>query len=149
MSGLAPWIACGAAMAIGVAIVIGVLAFAWAAGTVLVLMFVAVILGAALEPVVGWLRDKLPVARGAAILLVYGTFLATTALAFVIVPIAIEQWGDIMAALPAFLDSAREWASNLQSPALSRAITSVIRPWATPCRRPMPRRRARRSSRSA
>ena len=127
MTGLAPWIARGAAMALGVAIVVGVLAFAWAAGTVLVLMFVAVILGAALEPIVGWLRDKLPVARGAAILLVYGTFLATTvALAFVIVPIAIEQWGDIMAALPAFLDQAREWAASLQSPALSRAITSVV-----------------------
>ena len=85
MSGLAPWIARGAAMAIGVAIVIGVLAFAWAAGAVLVLMFIAVILGAALEPVVGWLRDKLPVARGAAVLLVYGAFLASVvALAFVI-----------------------------------------------------------------
>ena len=127
MTGLTPWIARGAAMAIGVAIVVGVIAFTWAAGTIVVLMFVAVILGAALQPVVDWLRDKFPIARGAAILLVYGTFLAITiALAFVIVPIAIEQWGDIMAALPAFLDQAREWASNLQSPALSRAIMSVI-----------------------
>jgi predicted PurR-regulated permease PerM len=127
VSGLAPWIARGAALAIGVAIVVGVLAFAFAAAAVLVLMFVAVILGAALEPIVGWLRDKLPIARGAAILLVYGAFLASVvALAFVVLPIAIEQFGDIMAALPAFLDQAREWATTLQSPALSRAVTSVV-----------------------
>jgi putative heme transporter len=127
MTGLAPWIARGAALALGVAIVVGVLAFAWAAGTVLVLMFVAVILGAALQPVVGWLRDKLRMRRGAAILLVYGLFLATVvAMAFVVVPIAIDQFGDIMAALPAFLDEAREWAGTLQSQALSRAVTSVI-----------------------
>jgi predicted PurR-regulated permease PerM len=127
VTGLAPWIARGAALALGIALVVGVLAFAWAAGTVMVLMFVAVILGAALQPIVGWLRDKLHMRRGAAILLVYGMFLASVAaLAFVIVPIAIEQWGDIMAALPAFLDEAREWAASLQSPALERAITSVI-----------------------
>ena len=41
MSGLAPWIVRGAGVAIGVALVIGVLGFAWAAGPVLVLMFVA------------------------------------------------------------------------------------------------------------
>jgi predicted PurR-regulated permease PerM len=127
VSGLAPWIARGAALAIGVAIVVGVLAFAWAAAPVLVLMFVAVILGAALQPIVGWLRDMLPIARGAAILLVYGAFLASVvALAFIVLPIAIEQFGDIMAALPAFLDQAREWATTLQSPALSRAVTSVV-----------------------
>jgi putative heme transporter len=127
VTGLAPWIARGAAVALGVAIVVGVLAFVWAAGTIVVLMFVAVILGAALQPVVGWLRDRLHMRRGAAILLVYGMFLATVAaLAFVIVPIAIEQWGDIMAALPAFLDQAREWAATLQSSVLSQAITSVV-----------------------
>ena len=115
MSGLGPWIGRGAAMAIGVAIVIGVLAFAWAAGTVLVLMFVAVILGAALEPVVGWLRHTLPIGRGAAILLVYGMFLASViALAFVVVPLAIDQFGEIVAALPQFLDQAREWAATLR-----------------------------------
>ena len=52
MSGLAPWIARGAAMALGVALVVGVLWFASAAGIVLILVFVAVILGAGLQPIV-------------------------------------------------------------------------------------------------
>ena len=40
--GLGQWIARGAGLAIGVALVVGLLMFAWAAGTVLVLMFVAI-----------------------------------------------------------------------------------------------------------
>jgi hypothetical protein len=44
MSGLAPWIARGVGLSIGVALVVGALALAWAASGVLVLMIVAVIL---------------------------------------------------------------------------------------------------------
>ena len=125
--GLGQWIARGAGLAIGVAIVAGIVMFAWAAGTVLVLMFVAVILGAALEPVVGWLRHRLHIGRGASILLVYGLFLASViGLAFVVLPVAVDQFGEIVAALPQFLEQAREWAATLRPPALSQAVTSVV-----------------------
>lgn len=127
MNGIGPWITRGAGFALGVAVVAGVLMFAWAAGTVLVLMFVAVILGAALQPVVGWLRQRLHIGRGASILLVYGVFLASViALAFVVVPLAIDQFGEIVAALPQFLEQAGEWAATLRPAALSQAVTSVI-----------------------
>jgi predicted PurR-regulated permease PerM len=126
MSGIAPWIVRGAGLAVGVALVIGVLAFAWAAGPVLVLMFVAVILAAGLQPIVGWLRARLDIGRGASILLVYGVFLATVvALAFVIVRWRSPGRRDL-AALPPFFDNVRTWAKTLEPAAVGRAVVSVV-----------------------
>jgi predicted PurR-regulated permease PerM len=127
MSGLAPWIGRGVGLSLGVAIVVGVIAFAWAAGAVLVLMFIAVILAAGLQPIVAWLRGWLHIGRGAAILLVYGVFLvAVVGLAVVVVPAAIQQAGETLGALPPFFDRTREWASTLRPPVLARTVVSVV-----------------------
>jgi predicted PurR-regulated permease PerM len=127
VSGLAPWIGRGVALAIGVALVIGVIAFVWAAGPVVVLVFIAVILGAGLQPIVDWLRGRLHVGRGAAILMVYGMFFATVvALALVVLPTAVAQFGDTVAALPPFLDQVREWAGTLRPAFVARSVTSVV-----------------------
>lgn len=127
MTGLAPWILRGAGVAIGVALVVAVLAFAWAAGAVLVLMFVAVILAAGLQPIVSWLRGYLRIGRGAAILLVYGMFLAIViGFALVVVPAAVDQIGDAVGALPPFLEQARDWAGTLRPAIVARTVTSVI-----------------------
>ena len=102
-------------LAIGVAIVVGLIALAVAAGGVLVLLFVAILLASALEPMVGHIRDRFPLGRGATILVVYATFFVTVVgLAFIVVPKAISQGQEIIASLPAFLDSVRSWASTLR-----------------------------------
>ena len=46
---LTPWTIRGAGFALGVAIIAGLLALGWAAGGVLLLLFVAVLLASALE----------------------------------------------------------------------------------------------------
>jgi predicted PurR-regulated permease PerM len=121
------WIVGGAGLAIGVALVLGVIALAWATSTVLLFVFVAVILGSGLQPIVGWLRGKLPIGRGAAILLVYGVFLLTViGMALVVVPAAINQLGEALAKLPPFFERAREWADTLRPAALSSAVKSLI-----------------------
>jgi predicted PurR-regulated permease PerM len=127
MSGLRPWIVSGAGLAIGVALVVGVLVFAWAASPVLVFVFVAIILGSGLQPIVAWLRDRLHVGRGAAILLVYGLFLLIViALVLVVLPAAIAQLGRTLEALPPFFERLRDWASTLRPAALSAAVTGVV-----------------------
>jgi predicted PurR-regulated permease PerM len=127
MTGLAPWIARGAALTIGAAIVIGVLAFAWAAGAILVLVFVAVILAAGLQPIISWLRSHLPIGRTAAILLVYGVFLlGVFGLVIVILPSAFAQFQNTLEALPPFFERARSWARELEPAALSRSLVAVI-----------------------
>ena len=127
MSELRPWIARGAGLALGVALVAGLILFAWAAGPVLVLTFVAVILAAGLQPIVAWLRGWLHVGRGAAILLVYGVFLASVVgLAVVILPAAFGQAGEIIATLPGFFDEVRAWAATLEPAVVGRTVVSVV-----------------------
>jgi len=117
----------GAGLAIGVAIVVAVLVFAWAASPVLVFVFVAIILGSGLQPIVAWLRDRLPIGRGAAILLVYGFFLLiVVAMVLLIVPAAIAQLQRTLEALPPFFDRLREWASTLRPAPLSEAVMGVV-----------------------
>ena len=124
---LTPWTIRGAGFALGVAIIAGLLALGWAAGGVLLLLFVAILLASALEPIVGLLRDRLPIGRGATILVVYATFFVTVlGLAFIVLPAAIAQGEDILAGLPAFFDSARTWANDLRPAALSRSVTALI-----------------------
>ncbi len=126
-SELLPWTVRGMGLAFGVAIVIGLIALAGAAGGVLVLLFVAVLLASALEPIVGFLRGRLPIGRGAPILLVYATFfVAVVGLAFVLVPAAIGQGQKILASLPAFLESIRGWAATLRPQALANSITQLV-----------------------
>lgn len=124
---LTPWTIRGMGLALGAAIVIGLIALAGAAGRVLLLLFVAVLLASALEPIVGLIRHRLPLGRGATILVVYVTFFVTVlGLAFVVVPAAIGQAGEIIAGLPAFLDSVRAWAATLRPVALSTSITALV-----------------------
>jgi predicted PurR-regulated permease PerM len=124
---LTPWAVRGAGLAIGVATVVGLIALGFAAGGVLVLLFVAILLASALEPMVGLIRSRLPLGRGSTILVVYATFFVTVlGLALVVVPAAIAQGEQILAGLPAFFDSARDWAKDLRPHALSTSVRALI-----------------------
>jgi predicted PurR-regulated permease PerM len=123
---LTPWTVRGMGLAIGVAIVVAVIALAIAAGGVLILLFVAILLASALEPIVGLIRDRFPLGRGATILIVYATFFVTVVgLAFIVVPKAISQGQEIVADMPAFLDSVRSWASTLRPAILGQSVTEL------------------------
>ncbi|HYX11760.1 MAG TPA: AI-2E family transporter, partial [Candidatus Acidoferrum sp.] len=117
----------GAALAIGVGLVVGLVLVAIAASRVLILMFIAVILASGLQPFIAWIRGHLPIGRGPTILLVYFAFLAVViGMALVILPAAISQLDRTVASLPPFFDRAREWAGTLQPAVLSRTVTEVI-----------------------
>jgi predicted PurR-regulated permease PerM len=127
MVGIGPWITRGAGAAIGVALVVGVIALAFAAGKVLLLVFVAVILASGLQPVIGWIRAHSPIGRGPAILVVYGLFLAIViGMALVVVPAAIAQFERTLAALPPFFDRASAWASGIRPAGIGRGIGALI-----------------------
>ena len=122
-----PWTVRGMGLAAGVAIVIGLIALGIAAANVLLLLFIAILLGSALEPFVGQIRERLPLGRGATILIVYLAFFVTViGLALVVVPTAIGQGQTIIARLPAFFDEVRGWASTLRPNALSHAVTGLV-----------------------
>lgn len=127
MTGITPWITRGAGLALGASLVIATLAAAWAAGSVLLLIFIAVILASGLQPIVAWIRTHVPIGRGAAILVVYGVFLlVVVGMAVVILPAAVGQLERVIASLPPFFDQARQWAAEIRPVALSDAMTKVI-----------------------
>jgi predicted PurR-regulated permease PerM len=126
-SDITPWTIRGMGLALGVLIVIGLVALGAAAGSVLLLLFIAILLASALEPVVGTLRDRLPLGRGSTILVVYiGFFVSVLGLAFIVLPAAIKQAEDIIASLPPFFEQAQAWAANLRPAALSRSVSALI-----------------------
>jgi predicted PurR-regulated permease PerM len=123
---LTPWTIRGMGLAVGVAIVVGLIGLAVAAGGVLILLFVAILLASALEPMVGLIRARVPLGRGATILVVYATFFVTVvALAFIVVPKAISQGQQIVASLPSFLDQVRAWAATLRPAILGQSVTEL------------------------
>ena len=126
-SQLLAWAIRGAGFAVGIGIVLALVGLGAAAANVLLLVFVAVLLASALEPVVGWIRGRTNMARGAAILLVYaGFFVAVLAIALIVVPAAVNQFNDIVAGLPPLVDRARDWAADLRPRGLSMSVTAMI-----------------------
>jgi len=97
------------------------------ASSVVLLAFFAILLASSLEPLVARLRDRLPVARGAALLLVYAAFLATfLILVLLIVPDALSQVGDLTVALPAAFQRAKDASQNLQPEVLRTSLGAIL-----------------------
>jgi len=121
------WAARGVGLAVGVGLVLIAAALFVAARDVVLLVFLAVLLGAALEPLVASIRGWTGIGRGFAILIVYAVFLAAVVgVAVFIVPAAIVQLGAALGKLPAFLEQVRSWGANLRPGALGDGISSLI-----------------------
>src|ERR1043165_7073520 len=111
------WIGRGVGFALGVGLVPLAGPVAVQGIEVIQLVFLAVLLGAAMEPVIGSIRDRTGMRRGFAILLVYGVFLAlVTGLALFVVPAAISELGPAIGRLPTFLEGVRTSTANLRPP---------------------------------
>ena len=124
---VAPWTIRGIGLALGAVIVVGATTLVLATGSVLLLLFIAILFASALEPIVGSVRRRIGIGRGATILLVYAVFFAAViAFTFVLVPEALEQAQRIADSLPPLLADARTWAADLRPTALSTTITSLI-----------------------
>jgi predicted PurR-regulated permease PerM len=122
----ASWAARGAGLAIGVGFVLVLAFMASMAREVLLLVFIAVLLGAALEPVVASIRSRTGIGRGLSILIVYAAFLAAVvATSVFLVPAAVVQLGAALSRLPAFLEQLKASAADLRPQALAEGIGSL------------------------
>jgi predicted PurR-regulated permease PerM len=126
-SDMTTWAIRGMGLATGVLVVFGLTQLGLAAANVLLLLFVSVLLASALEPMIGWLRDRLPIGRVATILIVYlAFFIVAIGMAFIVIPAAVNQGQRIIASLPPFFDQVRVWAADLRPAALSTSITALV-----------------------
>lgn len=111
----ARWIVRGAGFAAGAALVAGLVALAWAAASVLLIVFVALLIATAVEPWTDRLRERLPTGRATTIGLAYAaTFAVVVGLGILLVPIVADEAGRVLAQLPDALERADAWASELQ-----------------------------------
>ncbi|MBA2300481.1 MAG: AI-2E family transporter, partial [Chloroflexi bacterium] len=110
-SDITEWLVRGMGLAIGALIVYGLVQLGIEASKVFLLLFVSVLLASALEPMIGWLRERLRLGRVGTILVVYlAFFVVMVGLAFVVVPAAFNQGQRIIADLPPFFEQVRVWA---------------------------------------
>ena len=117
----------GVGFALGALLVLTIGLTLASAARVVVLIFVALILAAGLEPSTNWLKARLPVGRGASLLLVYALFfLIVLGLLVLIVPSALGQLGQFGDRMGPVLDNAKAWAASLQPPALAAALGALI-----------------------
>lgn len=124
---LAGWTARGAGLALGAGLVWLLATVLASAVEVLALAFIAILLAAALEPFVGWVRARVPVPRGPVILGVYLAFFAlVAAFAVLVLPAAAEQAGDVWARLPSFLAEVERWAKTLDPKAVSQTVLALV-----------------------
>jgi predicted PurR-regulated permease PerM len=127
------WAVRGAGLAVGVGAVVLLAFLAGAARDILLLVFLAILLGAALEPLVGQIRGRIGIGRGLSILIVYATFLvAVVGVAVFLVPAALVQLGGAFERLPEFLDRVRAWSANLRPEALAAGVGALIDAVAAP-----------------
>lgn len=121
------WVARGAGLAVGVGAVLLLAGLFVSARDVVLLVFIAVLLGAALEPVVGWIRSRSGLSRGPAILIVYAIFLAmVVGIAVFIVPAALVQLTAALDRLPAFVEQIRAWSSTLRPDSLAQGLGALL-----------------------
>jgi predicted PurR-regulated permease PerM len=121
------WVARGAGLAVGIGFVLLLTVLAISARDVLLLVFIAILLGAALEPVVGAIRGRTGISRGPAILVVYVAFLASVVgICVLVVPTALVQLSAALAGLPGFLQQVRASTDTLRPDALAQGLGSLL-----------------------
>jgi len=121
------WFARGVGFALGVGFVVLLVLIGAVARDVFLLVFLAILFGAALEPLIGVIRDRTGIGRGLSILIVYACFLTLVSfIAVVVLPAAVTELGPAVGRLPGFLETIRSSASGLQPPAVAQGIGSLI-----------------------
>ena len=107
--------------------VVALAAAALVAWRVLILVFLAVLLGSALEPLVGRLRGRSRCRAACPSWRSTSRSSASCAITLlIVVPSSLDQANALATAAPQALARARSWADGLQPQALSSAVASLL-----------------------
>jgi predicted PurR-regulated permease PerM len=121
------WFVRGTALALGAALAVAVVYGLVLGARVAALVFIAVLLASGLEPLIDRVRTRTPLGRGATLLLVYALFfVAVAAIAFLVIPGAVNQFNDLGPRLAPLLDGARDWARTIEPRALSTSLVGLV-----------------------
>jgi predicted PurR-regulated permease PerM len=122
----ARWSIRGLGFALGLLLVAGLAIAVVLAWRVAVIVFLSILLGTAIEPLVTYGRDRLPIPRGLAILVLYAALAAViVGVAILVLPGALAEADSITSLLPERLDSLESWAGNLQPAVVGSTVASL------------------------
>jgi predicted PurR-regulated permease PerM len=121
------WVARGTGLAVGVLFIVAVATVLQASTGVLVLVLISVLLAAALDPIVDWVRRRSRFSRAGTVLGVYVIFTILVALLLLlVVPAAIDELTELSERAPALLDDFRTTIEGLEPEALRTALMRLI-----------------------
>jgi predicted PurR-regulated permease PerM len=121
------WFVRGVGLAFGVALTVAIVYGVLASARVLVLVFIALLLASGVEPLIERVRSRSPLGRGATLLLVYAAiFASVVAIALLLVPSAVGQFGELGTRITPLLDSARQWAQTVEPRFLSVSLVGLV-----------------------
>jgi predicted PurR-regulated permease PerM len=122
----ARWSVRGLGFALGVLLVVGVMVGMVLAARVVVVVFVSILLGSAIGPLVDRGRGSIPIPRGFAILGLYGALaVVVVGVALVFLPGALAESDGIIARLPDTLDGIEAWARSIQPDLVGTTVASL------------------------
>jgi predicted PurR-regulated permease PerM len=121
------WVARGAGLAVGVLFIVAVATVLQASTGILVLVLISVLLAAALDPIVDWVRRRSRFSRAGTVLGVYVIFTILVALLLLlVVPAAIDELTELSERAPALLADIRTTVQGLEPEVLRTALTRMI-----------------------
>ena len=121
------WTVRGSGLGLGLLIVLLIAIVLQLATNVLVLVLISILLAAALDPLVNWVRERSPLSRAATILGVYVIILVlSAALLLLVVPAAIDQLTDLSSRLPEMIAQGQAWAEAIRPEILGTTLSRLI-----------------------
>ncbi|HEY7936865.1 MAG TPA: AI-2E family transporter [Candidatus Limnocylindrales bacterium] len=121
------WFARGVGFFAGGLLILALTTATIGAGSVVLLVFLALLIASALSPLVDRLRSVPRIGRGPAILLVYLSFFAAVAgIALLLVPVMASQTSDLAAQLPAVDQRLEAWAHAIRPTELASSVGAMI-----------------------
>ena len=121
------WVARGTGLAVGVLSVLAVALVLQASTGVVVLVLISILLAAALDPIVDWVRRRSRLSRAGTVMGVYVIFTILVALLLLlVVPAAIDELTELSERAPALLADIRSSVQGLEPEALRTALTRMV-----------------------
>jgi predicted PurR-regulated permease PerM len=121
------WFVRGVGLAFGAALTVALLYGTLLSARVAVLVFIALLLASGLEPLIERVRALSGLGRGATLLLVYAAFFGLVAvIAFLVIPSAVSQFGELGTRVAPLLANAREWAQSVEPRVVSVSLVGLV-----------------------
>lgn len=121
------WTVRGTGLGLGLLLVLVLALTLQAASNVVIMVIAALLLAAALRPVVHGVRIRTPLSRVPIVLTIYvGVVVAVVTLVLLLVPPAIEQASEVVTRLPDFAEDARAWVADLEPAIIGTTLSRLI-----------------------